>query len=587
MSFATKTWYDAPNPLTPLNAEALNDLESRIDDLQGRVLSLEADFGAVGDGTADDTAAINAAIIAADSQNKLLIGSPGSTYRISSSIEIAVDDIQIDWANSTVLKSGTTSFTGINVTGVNVHMYNLSMDGNKTVTPGAGLVWAGGEGKLYNSKVNSNRLTGITVTGAGAELDLYTCEASSNGISTFSAHGFAAASGGLMRTYECVAEFNDWVGFFLYSTAADECHIDGYAHRNLLGFDLRSDNGTIDEAIAVDNDRFGLEFYDEEAAIDITGWNCNFILAKNNGATSGDPSATGVELYSTSYSHFGTIISIGNSGYGLALGRNCYDNTFGSVLCDGVGSIESDPGLLIAASDRNSFGSVSVRNHTFGISMGEDVVGANNDNEFSNVYAYQCSYAVLRLQQTGARNHFGNVVARNCTTLDPGNWPGLISIMGPTETTVESFAHKTTTTAPTYLVHITSANNIVRQVHGAPGSSAAVNDTAGTSKVERQEIQTYTDSGQADFFSPGLWAVEVFSVTSSEPLASAIVSMTRWTDGSGKRKISVLASHSGWSAGTITMAAVNQDLTTGVFRTSSSVGSGQSIQVRYVPMVLP
>lgn len=30
MAFAIKTWYDAPNPLTPLNAAALNDLEARI-----------------------------------------------------------------------------------------------------------------------------------------------------------------------------------------------------------------------------------------------------------------------------------------------------------------------------------------------------------------------------------------------------------------------------------------------------------------------------------------------------------------------------------------------------------------------------
>jgi len=41
MAFTPKTWYDAPNPLTPLSAAALNDLESRIAAAAGSISTID------------------------------------------------------------------------------------------------------------------------------------------------------------------------------------------------------------------------------------------------------------------------------------------------------------------------------------------------------------------------------------------------------------------------------------------------------------------------------------------------------------------------------------------------------------------
>lgn len=65
MPFSPKPWEDLPSTATPITAAALIDLEERVTDYARTVpgvINVREDHGAIGDGVADDSAAIQAAI---------------------------------------------------------------------------------------------------------------------------------------------------------------------------------------------------------------------------------------------------------------------------------------------------------------------------------------------------------------------------------------------------------------------------------------------------------------------------------------------------------------------------------------------
>lgn len=88
MAFDRKTWFDYESGATPTDADALNDLEGRIEsavDLFAPPEGIDVnvkDFGAVGDGVADDTAEFQAAADTGEPR----IYMPAGTFKLSAGI---------------------------------------------------------------------------------------------------------------------------------------------------------------------------------------------------------------------------------------------------------------------------------------------------------------------------------------------------------------------------------------------------------------------------------------------------------------------------------------------------------------------
>src|SRR5262245_60266146 len=86
--FTPKNWVDSPSTTTPISAAALEDLETRVTDYaeiaSGTVYNV-VNYGAVGDGSADDTAEVQAAIDDAKTNGGTVFFPPG-TYKITSTL---------------------------------------------------------------------------------------------------------------------------------------------------------------------------------------------------------------------------------------------------------------------------------------------------------------------------------------------------------------------------------------------------------------------------------------------------------------------------------------------------------------------
>jgi hypothetical protein len=91
-----------------------------------------ADFGAVGNGTTDDSAAIQNAINAAASTNGVVRFATGVTYAINS--QIVVNGPITIFGNGATLKRTFDSnyIYALKTTGTNVTIYNLTIDGNRS-----------------------------------------------------------------------------------------------------------------------------------------------------------------------------------------------------------------------------------------------------------------------------------------------------------------------------------------------------------------------------------------------------------------------------------------------------------------------
>lgn len=81
---------------------------TRVTNAQLKDVITPQQFGAIGDGVADDTAAIQAAVDAAKSlaTGAIIVGTLGKTYLISSTITVAADDIKFDMQGASVQTSG-------------------------------------------------------------------------------------------------------------------------------------------------------------------------------------------------------------------------------------------------------------------------------------------------------------------------------------------------------------------------------------------------------------------------------------------------------------------------------------------------
>jgi hypothetical protein len=148
MAFSTKPWYNFPNTSTPLSAANLNDMETRVTDyaalLDGSVNV--KDYGALGNGTADDTTAITDALDVANNNKKSLFFPPGvytylptagvasGKFPITSSITVW----GLGW-ESTIIKcrpisKSASTYRAFTITGngsehLYVGFYNLTLQG--------------------------------------------------------------------------------------------------------------------------------------------------------------------------------------------------------------------------------------------------------------------------------------------------------------------------------------------------------------------------------------------------------------------------------------------------------------------------
>lgn len=94
------------------------------------VFNVITDYGAVGDGVADDTAALNAAITAAKAVNGLVYSPAGKTYRITATLTIN-QACALDFSGSAIKRATGSSFDMLITSGSGISITNLVLDGNR------------------------------------------------------------------------------------------------------------------------------------------------------------------------------------------------------------------------------------------------------------------------------------------------------------------------------------------------------------------------------------------------------------------------------------------------------------------------
>lgn len=176
------------------------------------------DFGAVGDGNADDTAAISAAL---SSGKKRIIGKAGSTYVISSQITIPTG-VVIDFNYSTIKRKSGTAFIFdlIKATSVsNVSIKNLTIDGNKTID------------SLSSANV-SQRFAGLVIkTSSNIVLDNVTVTGTVN--IEDSRGGIYLESSSFVVINKPVVSANDGTGLYI-NGGSNVTVVDAFAYSNVM-----------------------------------------------------------------------------------------------------------------------------------------------------------------------------------------------------------------------------------------------------------------------------------------------------------------------------------------------------------------
>jgi hypothetical protein len=239
MSFVPKSWENNPSVTTPISASALMDLEQRVYNsalADARSFTNVKAYGATGDGTTDDTAAVQAAVTAVGAGGTVYF--PKGTYSLSSAstkaISVTGNITLIGDGESSVLKhSGTVSTGGknfIECSGIgsrcvfrSLKMVGPTLSGSSSTVDNTAVfhsstttgtlvindcyisgfaysvrTWSGGTHRVevYNSRIEgANFITpgsmGLVIPGAlGAELIVDNCDFSKTGetADTFHCH---------------------------------------------------------------------------------------------------------------------------------------------------------------------------------------------------------------------------------------------------------------------------------------------------------------------------------------------------------------------------------------------------------------
>lgn len=237
--------YDAPDIGTTFWGTPLN---ATLDNLNDRLIRLGLDvkeYGAAGDGIADDTAVIQAAINALPASGGM-IRFPTGTYKITSALTVRSNlTLRGSGRDKTVIAQVTANANGL--TGVDVS--HLSVEGLRLNGTGAGT----GTGVKLTRSANPN--TGhITLTNVviynfgtdGVEMSnpiVSTCTnvtAVNNGAKGFNIHGVPAGAAGTSCVFNaCYANTNIGTGWYFENmvyTFLGGCAADG----NAIGYHFKS-----------------------------------------------------------------------------------------------------------------------------------------------------------------------------------------------------------------------------------------------------------------------------------------------------------------------------------------------------------
>jgi hypothetical protein len=263
--------------------------------------------------------------------------------------------------------------------------------------------------------------------------------------------------------------------------------VDVSADRNLRsGVRIRGNGGTVVSAVGTLNHRVGLEMGNDGSDDNVTKWVVHRVEFTDTGAPFGsvtlNDAGTSVQLNGVVNCQFGHVSSRDPLGYGLAVTRGnvlgSSRNQFGTVILDQSHSIDGDPGLHISgASAGNTFGHVSVKQHSFAVSFGEGVPGTPTDNVIETLTAVDCPYGIVRAD-VGTNNRVGPVLARNCYNTNLGVATALVWFTGAAVTgnVVGPFRHRT--------MDNPAPNLLFAQVSSAAGNSIVYDTLSGTGSPE-------------------------------------------------------------------------------------------------------
>jgi hypothetical protein len=450
----------------------------------GRV-ALE-DLGAVGNGVADDSAAICRAIAAAG-QGGIVTSAGGRTFLVASSI-VLNSQCTLDLAGSTIKKAGSLHGPALVVNSGGVVLKRLAVDGGRRDGAlGPGIDWRGPGGELSDVSVSRCQEDGVALTtNKEAAITGSRCSSSDNGRS-----GFLILTG-VAKLADCVADRNEECGFFFGVSSLGGCLLDGTARRNRIGVQIRNRGGTSRRIVANDNNRYGLLMDSDGAGGRPGEWTFDYVECNKNGVGR-EASGTGLELIGADKNRFARVLARANPGYGIAIAGGSSYNWFGRVSSDQTGAGDGDPGIHISGgASYNEIYRAVVRNHTFGVVIGEGIEPKNNDfNLIRHLTVVGCRWGVLRVD-SGSSNRFGRIVSRRNYTIDRRLADGLVDFRSADtfRNAVDFLDHhnrRGKIKAPRFIVHADSEtyDNIVRA--GTPLASLRrrTRDVNGTNRFFR------------------------------------------------------------------------------------------------------
>lgn len=463
-------------------------------------------FGAVGDGVTDDVAALNAAVVA----NKIVYAPPGLTFLIGSTWNISASNVVIDFSGSTVKKKATATTAAILITGTNVQLRNLVVDGNKAAGATGDLVkWGvGASGEMWDATLQNGATFGVWSNGATVKCRNVT----SNG-HTFD--GFLADNNGTIdMDVRCSAASNGRAGALIYD-AGTGCRVNGSFTRNLYGvWVYAANNGQSDYIYASDNDTFNVGLDHQVAGVGPADWKFGTLELADQGKTALAVAGSQLRLAGASRCQIGTVISRGGVGWAVLFcsgdgtggtGVGAADCSIGSVIADNTGTADTDPAISFQfGSKRNHIGTASVRGHSWAVTISEELAPVGNDhNTIGELFAYLCPWGVV-YARGGSYNHIGRIVARDCGNADPTLAKGLIewqahptasggNVRGNTIGFLDYADSRTSSTRPLALVRAQSTESGNAVLDGiARATDTDVNDENGGNQVTLRSMLRQT-----------------------------------------------------------------------------------------------
>jgi hypothetical protein len=359
--------------------------------------------GAACDGVSDDTASLQAAL---DGGGTVAVPA-GKVCRFTM-LTVSVP-VMVDLSGSTLrVRDGGVAGPFVRVTARGVTIRNGVIDGNRQRGARGWLVdWHGRDGRLEHVILQNGDSIGLSVT--AAEASVVARNTTVRGFRGSVGVGFRVGAGSLV-TDRCLAEGNEYAGYFVSQASPGRTVIDGVSTRNGIGALLEgARGGRVARLVSVDDDRFGLLLHRGAS-----GWEIAFVEVSSTGKSAANPSGTGVELFQKNRHNVFKVVNVrGASGYGLAIAGDSDDNTYDTVFLDASETSDRDPGLVIAGgSDRNRLESVTVINHTVGVRFGENDFEAdatNDNNSIGVLHVSGARHNAIRFEW-GSGNRIGKAI---------------------------------------------------------------------------------------------------------------------------------------------------------------------------------